>query len=433
MLLVALACSERPGFGPDGTDGFTAEEPPTGAPTSGMDLGDGPEVVVPIADQEILFTVEPPYEFYTVWDEAFADLDGDGFTDAIVDLSAPHDAEVIHSLQVIVRGPLEPGTSLPSDAWIAHDSSEIWLVPGELTGDGQVDLVVELDPDGGYTADVYREVWLVPGPFDGNLTPGPSWIAFEEYLNWSWWDANHDGTRDLIVDTTWTEPYESGELEITWGPVSRWSGPADVIVTPLCRDGAVPRFPRYGDLRFSGDLDGNCTPELGVDPFGLHCGISCGAFTVSLPTAGEIDPFDSPSAYDWLVPLGYAVGDWTGDGLPEMLIDDDLLLSPITLGDGEVHASATIDGASAWDVFGPIDLDLGEDGVLDAFGVLDGSFVVFEADPAQLTAPTVPLGFELATFDRATIYLDRGHAWAAILDPETETARRVDLGPAAPL
>jgi hypothetical protein len=422
MWITSLACSHEPGVGQDGP--FVLDDTPETEWVGSSTVG--PETVVPVADQEILFRAEAPYTFATEWEGAFADLDGDGFIDAVVDLVAPEDAGVDAWLQVVVRGPLEAGTSLPGDAWLTFDPRETHLTPAEITGDDAIDLVVRFGDDG-FTA------WIIPFPFDGNLDPGPSWQAFDAAWWTSWWgDANHDGTRDLVVESPSTGADRPDELHITWGPASRWSGSPDVILSPLCRGGDV-----YGHARspftFPGDLDGEGTPEIVIDGYGTLGTVSCGAFTVSLPDGGVIDPFTAPESYDGLVVDGAPAGDWTGDGLPEMHYDtNNLLLSPIGLSVVGIYFHDLVNAIGVWNRYWMLDADLGPDGILDVMGIWAGALVVFPVDLGQLTNPTIQHGWDVQPTDGVITYVDQGHAWAAIIASE-EKVRRIDLGPAAPL
>jgi hypothetical protein len=378
---------------------------------------------VPTSDQEDLFTAEPPYTFSTSWSTAFADVDADGFVDALVELVAPDDAGVAPWVQVVVRGPLQAGTSLPGDAWLTLDPHEIFLWQAELTGDDAPDLVVGSHDDfGSFTAS-----WIVPSPFDGSVTPQATWQPVDPHW-WTseWSDANHDGTLDLVFDTV-------DALQITWGPYTRWAGPPDVLVSPLCGDSEVDGD-WLSEFWFPGDVDDDGAPEVTVVSyaFAYHDG-DCGTFTASLPMSGLIDPFGSPASYEGLIVDEVISGDWTGDGLSELQFDDDLLLSPISLSVDGVIASATIDADSAWDGYWVVDtMDLGADGVPDAMGDLDGALVVFPADPAQLTEPALPQGWELQHGDVVTTTFDQGHGWAVLAEADGTTVRRIDLGPAAP-
>lgn len=276
-----------------------------------------------------------------------------------------------------------------------------------------------------------RSAWLLPSPYDGSTVPGPSWRPFErDWLNWWWVDVDHDGTQDLAKDASWNEAGPEA-LHITWGPYTRWEGPPDVVVEPLCRGGETYGYPFVlAGAHFPGDLDGDGTPELTVPQWGRFYGDQdCGAFTLSLPESGTIDPFSSPWATDGLYAPSTSIGDWSGDGLPEVAHNGEILLSPVALtADGLVGSESV-----RWrhGVL-PDRFDLGEDGQLDAIGVADRRFFVIPVEVASLATPDLSYTWELGPYDVVHPYLDQGHAFVAIVDPLTSTLRRVDLGPAAP-
>ncbi len=422
MLGVLLACSPHVA-GNDGDAAFTVEETTTPPWT-------GPSDIVPFAEQEILLTVDEPYEF--LWASAtFGDLDGDRIADLLVEIWVPHEdftGSVTQWIQVVVRGPLQAGTNVPIDAWIELDATAVYVWPAELTGDDALDLVVQFDPYAG------GENWIAPSPFDGDTAIRESWISFDPtwWPSW-WWDADQDGTQDLVHETAWDHPDESDALEITWGPVERWDGPPDVTVSPLCEGGYAYGYP-LSRFAFPGDLDGAGDPEMVFGSYGWAYGnADCGGFLLSLPESGSIDPFHSPLGtfgLDWSY---MSAGDWTGDGLPEVKDGDDLLLSPITLSaDGWVAEGGTIE-VDVWDSYALLDFDLGNDGVPDAMGIVGNTFVVFPATLDDLTHPIVDRGWEIgvSAFSVYT-FLDRDHGWLAQVDIETSTIRRVDLGPASP-
>jgi hypothetical protein len=399
----------------------------------------GPTQVVPVADQEILFIVEPPYELSDAL--VIADIDGDSTADAIVEIestSAGEDGSIPWST-VIVRGPLYAETVLPSEAWVTVDAHEIDLLAAELTGDDGLDLLVEYEegPNAGTS-------WIVPFPYDGSLTPGPTWMPFNPPPGeWSLEDADHDGTADLILATD--------SIEITWGPSMRWHGVPDVIVTPSCTpdgyrsywDGQPPSW------TFPGDLDGNGSPELVVPLYDDDFDFDevyyndCGGFTASLPETGVVDPFSSTNVVSGLYDSTAKIaGDWSPlDGLQEVLVatnplllTDRLLLSPITLLSGGILGAGAVDAAAGLSSVGTLGVDLLGDGAMDAFGQSWGSVVVFPAEPLQLSDPTVDSGWELGPDTTVWgAYSTSGNGWLVLVDDASSIVRRLDRGPAAPL
>jgi len=411
----------------------------------------GPSQVVPIAEQELLFTVEPSYEIGAVL--ALDDFDGDGSADAVLELDRSKEVDSgTTATFVIVRGPFTTDTRLPTDAWITVAAEEIGVVVAEVNGLDGVDLILDFGGAGPYAG----TTWIVPFPYDGALEPGSTWVPFDPpERNWSVSDVDKDGTGDLVLHTAWDE------IHVTWGPYARWAAAPDVIVAPLCRGGAQGSAvygPYASSWWFPGDLDGDGMAELVVPPYGqdgyydYDALDDCGGFTVSLPFSGVVDPSDPTTAFVGLHdPVAHTAGDWTGDGLEEVLgadsalqLPDTLLLSPITLsaGDltqydgfsgGEILSNGVVSTTPGLNMFEVLDVDLGGDGVMDAFGRAWNAVVVFPAEPTQLSEPSVDLGWELRASATVNAYVDAGIGWLAIVDTATSTVRRIDLGPATSL
>jgi hypothetical protein len=399
MLLALLSCKD-----PDPP--HISRAPPPVAPGE----------VVDIEEQEVLFSLEAPNTLASSF--TIEDFDQDGQIDLLLSVSGE-----LGWTQVLVRGPLA-GQRVPSQAWARWELDDWFVWPVEVTGDGVIDLVAYEYATG--------TSWLSPSPYDGSL-PGAGWTALEAARGRSFAsDIDRDGVHDLVWDGS---SQEEGleELHIIWGPSTRWDGPPDVIVGPLCRDGETYGYPVGIDgAYFPGDLDSDGQPELSLPAWGYMYGHQdCGDVVVSLPESGTIDPFSSPLAYDRLsVQDGYPIGDWTGDGLAEVWLGGEVLLSPIALGVSLVGSDSVdpeIAGA------GVPSFDLGGDGHPDALIVADSALKVVPAEVGLLLDSTAMPGWKLDRDESASTYLEGGHAYAIIAGWRSPAVRRVDLGSAEPL
>jgi hypothetical protein len=424
MFLLVAACT--PDADPDRD---AVQEPPGGVQTTPWN---GPETVVSADAFEPFLTLDP-YLPAISEGPVFDDFDGDGLIDI---LAAFTDGGPDHKwLQVLARGPFADA-HVPRDAWVVTDLDFQTLKAAELTGDDQIDLIVMLDPDGAAGSSP-RQVWGVPGPFDGSLRPSPTWMD----LTWSGLtdhflpDADTDGTIDLVWETF--DEVTGEQIQIGYGPMDRWVNPPDVTITPMCRNGATYRDPKwtFWVAYFPGDLDGDGSAELVSASYGQETHADCGDFTLPLPSRGVVDPFTSELTIEGFgdhVPE--LMGDWNGDGLPELYDGwaDQVLVSPVTItSDGVVGTSTLTLHPSLLDIPRPV-FDLGPDGQPDALAYVgEGVVVVLPVELDELANPTATVGWELPLGFGMYPYVEEGHAWLAVASFPTYS--RIDLGPAAPL
>lgn len=269
---------------------------------------------IPLASLPLLVGPEDGYVLDTV--ASFGDVDADGILDAVV---GAFDGDSVWRLYV-VRGPL--GDDLvPRDAWLVVDPTAfIVRLVRDHTGDGIGDVWVRSSAYSPYG----RKTWIAPTPWDGTLVPTADWLLLDDAGGTvsHAYDVNGDGVVDQVASVV---DGLADHLDITYGPNTRWSGPPDVSVTPMCTgpsayplwQGALPSV-----RSFPGDLDGDGTPEISISRYAFDAEEGgCGEFTVSLPAeGGDVDPFVEATAgrYPGLVTEALPVGDLTGDGLPEL-------------------------------------------------------------------------------------------------------------------
>lgn len=336
MFLIAWsACTQSAPSGPPATQGPGKATP---GPFEIVDLDASPNRWTP-ADGWILTYVR-----------ILDDVTGDGLPDAAVGANLV-DGVGQDGSTFLVAGPLRRSVTLPGGE-VAElvrtglDSER--PATGDATGDGGRDLFVVASAD--------NDHFLLDGPLSGMIDPTVTGTRVDGWPT----DVDGDGLLDLVRTTT------AFEVQITWGPLSRWaSSPPDLVIQPTCEE-------RYGFLtpgRVVGlpDLDGDGVREVYLED-GKY---TCRPWLVPLPSGGTYVPADDPKArYDVLEPS--PVADQDGDGLADVWTwrDHTVRSWPITVDASGMFSSATSLVADS-DLHGlyPMPYDLDGDGLSDWLGL----------------------------------------------------------------
>lgn len=369
------------------TTALTPTRPPTTTPAPPSSPAPPMLAEVGLADLPGLVLPEPGYSLDTV--ASFGDLSGDGVSDGIVGV---FDAKGVWTLHVVL-GPLLD-RKVPRDTWLVVDP-ETWIlrVVPDHDGDGNDDLWVRSSPSSPYG----RMTWVLPTPWDGSLTPADTWTLLDDQggaVSFAY-DVDRDGTMDRVASVL---DGVGDRLEITYGPTSRWEGPPDVSIAPLCQ-GTSSVYPLWGASlpavrNFPGDLDGDGIPEVSISSYAWEdWDVGCGEFTLSL-FGGALDPFDGTASgrYPGLVTETFPVGDLSGDGAPELWepVFRVLWSSPVSLTSTEVHPSAVIVADARIRQVLPTGRDVTGDGKPETFAEVDR----VDGEPLWVFLPANPEQWE---------------------------------------
>ncbi|MCA9491733.1 MAG: hypothetical protein KC621_17500 [Myxococcales bacterium] len=303
------------------------------------------------------------------------DLDGDGDLEAI---TRSLDSELI-------TGPLLADRTLPDDAdtwFIGGTWSDYGL--GDADGDGLVD--VELLSNGFGTV-------LVLGPFVGDIDVASVGLSLPGFPAS---DLDGDGLLDLVSG-------HDPDLNVTWGPLSRWSGPPDLTLTPpACASTPAAWNGWQGRPVAYPDVDGDGVRELLASVSGpadteipYH---DCDRLLMPLPADGTYDPEAVPGVV--IDPSRFEViPDQSGDGEPDVTSAGKVFVAPVTFRDGqEPTAAESWDRAPAWPVSVFSDLDLDGDGIGEVV-VSDGDVARVMSGGPSLASATDEDAWEGRTFD----------------------------------
>jgi hypothetical protein len=256
------------------------------------------------------------------------DVDGDGFDDLVV----PGSERVL-----IAWGDFGPSeTSL--DAWVAAGNGfaieradpEIIssaTIVGDINGDGLADVLVFTEReecscagDDGCFGESFRQAYLVHGSAatttialaDVELGMGGFMLAYDEPMEYCGatelayfaGDVDDDGMNDFIIDLGFTGALIRGTTETS--PVSLTDpGPAGYLV-------------QGRGLSAAGDVDGD-----GIDDLVGYSGQDAQVFlgqTGAPPVPGFVVPGTDAANF----PAAFGIGDFNGDGLGDIAIEDTL-------------------------------------------------------------------------------------------------------------
>lgn len=211
---------------------------------------------------------------------AAGDLDGDGAADVA------HASEVDH--QVLVRHGGPAGLGAPTAIATAQDVGGLVVV--DLDRDGLADLALALRDHLPVQVTGLVEVRLQQG--DGSLSDAVLWGAQSEATELTATDLDHDGGADLLVNSgslTIARGQGDGRPRNTFG----FEHPPDLLV--------------IGD----GDDDGHVDLLVAED---------FGSTAVQLLSSQPVGAFALPRQIEMgFEPRTFALGDLTGDGLPDVL------------------------------------------------------------------------------------------------------------------
>ena len=227
-----------------------------------------------------------PIPLGETWTLLARDLDGDTF----VDLLVPHGAGG-GGLAVLLGngdGTFQPAVNHPTD--VTATSLDL----ADLNEDGHLDVLYTHLAGFGEVDHFWSVLWGTgPGTF-GTRThvPHPHTSIFA-----STFDLNGDGHADVVVSDSYPDP-----LALCMG-----DGSGSFAVPIAMQAGAGPSFVRFVDM----DLDGH-KDLLVADYYGnaMHVlpGDGAGQFGAAVSCSATVDPID------------FAVGDFNGDALPDIVI-----------------------------------------------------------------------------------------------------------------
>ena len=265
------------------------------------------------------------------------DLNGDGYLDAAVGANEAT-ATSAEGRLYFVNGPLMQPRTIPGDHSAVMSGYALETL-GDATGDGIVDFVL---------TNYNGEGTLVLGPVEGEIDVDAVGVPIAYALL----DANGDGVLDK---QTQGEDWSDDAVHLTWGPMSRFGGPADLVIAPEC---GLDNFDWITQApRAYPDVTGDGVRELWVMAYSSARG--CGNYVLPLPVGGVVDPETLPGVARGVPPFT-VIPDQNGDGAADVYSPDftRILLSPVSfvsgpvswVPEGEVTSDAeiTIDPAVTW-------------------------------------------------------------------------------------
>ncbi|MBA2320873.1 MAG: hypothetical protein H0V89_06945 [Deltaproteobacteria bacterium] len=215
-------------------------------------------------------------------------------------------------------------------------------------------------------------------------------------------DLDGDGILDLSTST-----YQ--EMRITWGPMSRWSGPPDVTVQTTCGD--VNGFASVSRVQAYPDLDGDGTREVWIAPADSYCP----TWYFPLPIGPSYAPESDAAAIAGLREM-QMVADETGDGESDVWIWQDRAVhaAPVVFAADVVASEAIQVDEELYAVY-PTAFDLDGDGLAEFVG-LDAEVDLSEVQ-SSIGSPIDPETGEVL------VVVPGG---AGLVDPDYATAWDID-------
>lgn len=287
--------------------------------------------------------------------QALGDVTGDGLVDVVVEVGPL-------GTGTVVAGPLDRAIMLSTGRVAWAEGYGIGPL-GDVTGDGIAD--VRLLESG--SLEGYR---LLAGPIAGDLVAAVPGLVLDGVSRPEFGDATFDGISDLVRTTGST-------VEVIAGPMSRFASEPptfSITYTAVPEDGEscnsiVDEVPEAGRLESAGDLDGD-----GIDDVQLVASsfVVCPQLQRLILEAGVVGNIQADANSSGPLARTYgvtAVGDQDGDGIGDILLDNgpherQLLAGPARVEEGVLATGALM--ATVPDGVGlePI-ADVDDDGLSD--------------------------------------------------------------------
>jgi len=280
---------------------------------------------------------------------AIGDLDGDGKLDlAVTDFNGGTVSVFINTTVANASTP-SFATRVDLATWSPFENTSPYVVAiGDLNGDGRPDLVVAEGGEG--TAMVMSNTTTPNATPSFTLDPIPlsSDIPFFTAIS----DINGDGNRDLVVTdlargsvsvllnpdfatdnvvATITKPYGlaiadfNGDSKPDLAIASADAHTLSVLLDTTIANAQTPSFSTQVDLPTgidpesvaAADFDGDGKPDLAVANLNSD---SVWVFLNTTATDASTPTFSSASSYETVSPCSIAVGDFNGDGKPDLAV-----------------------------------------------------------------------------------------------------------------
>ncbi len=316
-------------------------------------------------------------------------------------------------------GPSTPGQSFVQGTSMTLPQDIEDIATGDFNGDGRQDLAFAMGTN--------NSILIALGNGDGTFQPLVHYVVYGQAVGIAVGDFNQDGALDLAVALTY-----SRQVDILFGngdgtffvgaSASTGADPYTLVAADFNEDGILDlAVANIADATYSillGNGDGSFTPAAAV-----ASGVAAGyvAQIADLNGDGHLDIFATNGFYGYTVLLGNGdgtfrsrsflppagtytqyggsvVGDFNGDGIPDVVIEDlyDYLILLLGNGDGTfTQQSSTIPVGG-----GPrlmTSADLNRDGKLDVI-LADGTWGGLGEDAVQLF-----YGNGDGTFTQATV------------------------------
>lgn len=335
---------------------------------------------------------------------AVGDITGDGVPEIVVPYGSQFNPGVRGGVRAIRRnGTLlwdRPAADFAGQPGIVISSPAI----GDVNGDGSPEVAW-----GGSDGNVY----LVRGSDGTSLAGWPKFVRDTVASSPALADVDGDGKVDVVIGVdTHAEPAPYNTADGGCVHVFRFDG-TSVVGFPRCVDQVIYSSPAVGDV------DGDGRPEIVTGTgsyysarahkvYAFHCD--------GLPVAGW------PVSVEGEVATSPALGDLTGDGVPEVVVTDNNISPSTTF---HVYAFAG-NGTQLWksqpkNFFGtttnagePVLADVSGDGTVEVLVPTNTEIAVFSAAGVQLTEDGAPYTGTVSYYTETTLFN------ATVADLETD-------------